>query len=50
VRDGRRHSVSQHQAALLLDQPVDIQFTPEKSGDVAFACGMGMFKGTLVVR
>jgi RND family efflux transporter MFP subunit len=36
--------------SLPLNQPVDIQFTPEKSGDVAFACGMGMFKGTLVVR
>jgi membrane fusion protein, heavy metal efflux system len=36
--------------SLPLNQPVDIQFTPEKAGDVAFACGMGMFSGTLVVQ
>ena len=36
--------------ALPLDQPVDIEFTPEKPGDIAFACGMGMFNGTLVVQ
>jgi plastocyanin domain-containing protein len=36
--------------SLPLNQPVDIDFTPQKSGDVAFACGMGMFSGTLVVQ
>lgn len=35
--------------ALPLNQPVDIEFKPEKPGDIAFACGMGMFSGTLVV-
>jgi plastocyanin domain-containing protein len=36
--------------SLPLNQPVDIEFTPQKAGDVAFACGMGMFTGTLVVQ
>jgi RND family efflux transporter MFP subunit len=36
--------------SLPLNQPVDIEFTPNNAGDVAFACGMGMFTGTLVVR
>jgi plastocyanin domain-containing protein len=36
--------------ALPLNQPVDIEFTPEKPGDIGFACGMGMFSGTLVVQ
>jgi membrane fusion protein, heavy metal efflux system len=36
--------------ALPLNQPVEIEFTPEKPGDIAFACGMGMFSGTLVVQ
>ena len=36
--------------ALPLNQPVEIEVTPEKSGDIAFACGMGMFRGTLVVQ
>ena len=36
--------------ALPLDQPVTIEFTPEKPGDVAFACGMNMLSGTLVVQ
>jgi hypothetical protein len=35
--------------ALPLNQPVDIEFIPEKPGDIAFACGMGMFSGTLVI-
>lgn len=35
---------------LPLNQPVDIDFTPDKPGDIAFACGMGMFSGTLVVH
>jgi cobalt-zinc-cadmium efflux system membrane fusion protein len=36
--------------SLPLNQPVNIEFTPNKAGDVAFACGMGMFSGTIVVR
>lgn len=36
--------------ALPLDRPVEIEFTPAKSGDIAFACGMDMFSGTLVVQ
>ena len=36
--------------ALPLNQPVDIEFMPDKPGDVAFACGMGMFSGTVVVQ
>jgi cobalt-zinc-cadmium efflux system membrane fusion protein len=36
--------------ALPLNQPVTIEFTPEKPGDVAFACGMNMLSGTLVVQ
>jgi RND family efflux transporter MFP subunit len=35
---------------LPLNQPVAIEFTPDKRGDVAFACGMDMLSGTLVVR
>ena len=35
---------------LPLNQPVDITFTPEKPGDIAFACGMGMFSGILAVQ
>jgi cobalt-zinc-cadmium efflux system membrane fusion protein len=36
--------------ALPLNQLVDIEFTTEKPGDIAFACGMGMFSGTLLVQ
>jgi plastocyanin domain-containing protein len=35
--------------ALPLNEPVVIEFTPVK-GDTAFACGMGMFSGTIVVE
>ncbi len=35
---------------LPLNKPVDVEFTPAKSGDVAFACGMSMFKGKIVVK
>ncbi len=33
--------------ALPLNQPVDIELTPTK-GEIAFVCGMGMLKGTIV--
>jgi RND family efflux transporter MFP subunit len=36
--------------ALPLNEPVVIEFTPAKSGDIAFACGMNMLHGTVVVR
>jgi plastocyanin domain-containing protein len=36
--------------ALPLNEPVVIEFTPAKSGDIAFACGMNMLHGTIVVR
>jgi plastocyanin domain-containing protein len=35
--------------ALPLNQPVDIEFTPDRTGEIAFACGMGMLSGTLAV-
>jgi membrane fusion protein, heavy metal efflux system len=35
--------------ALPLNEPVVIEFTPAKTGDVAFACGMNMLKGVVVV-
>ena len=36
--------------ALPLNEPVVIEFTPAKSGDIAFACGMNMLHGTIVVQ
>ena len=36
--------------ALPLNQPVTVEFTPQKTGDVEFACGMGMLRGTIVVQ
>ncbi len=36
--------------ALPLNQPVTIDFTPERTGDIAFTCGMNMLKGVIVVR
>ena len=36
--------------ALPLNEPVVIEFTPARSGDIAFACGMNMLHGTVVVR
>jgi len=35
---------------LPLHKPVAIEFTPEKPGEIAFACGMDMFRGTLIVQ
>jgi plastocyanin domain-containing protein len=29
---------------------VVIEFTPTKSGDIAFACGMNMLHGTIIVQ
>jgi plastocyanin len=36
--------------ALPVNEPVRIEFTPAKSGDIAFACGMNMLEGVIVVR
>jgi RND family efflux transporter MFP subunit len=35
--------------ALPLNRPVDIEFTPRNAGEIAFACGMNMLKGVVVV-
>ena len=36
--------------ALPLNEPVTVEFTPQKTGDVEFVCGMGMLRGTIVVQ
>ena len=36
--------------SLPLNEPVTIEFTPAKTGEVAFACGMNMLKGVVVVQ
>ena len=36
--------------ALPLNQPIEIEFTPAKPGEVTFACGMDMFSGSLVIQ
>ena len=36
--------------ALPLNEPVAIEFTAAKSGDIAFACGVNMLHGTVVVQ
>ncbi len=35
---------------LPLNVPVTIEFTPEKTGEIAFVCGMNMLRGTIIVR
>jgi len=35
---------------LPLNQPVIVEFTPEKTGEVVFECGMKMLRGTVVVQ
>ena len=35
---------------LPLNVPVTIEFTPDKVGEIAFACGMNMLRGTVVVQ
>ncbi len=35
---------------LQLNQTTPIEFTPEKPGEYAFACGMNMFRGVVEVR
>lgn len=36
--------------ALPLNEPVVVEFTPNKAGTFDFACGMGMLRGTMMVR
>jgi plastocyanin len=36
--------------ALPLDEPVAIPFKADKAGEVGFACGMDMMKGTILVQ
>ncbi len=36
--------------ALPLNEPTLVEFTPEKAGDIAFACGMNMLHGTVIVQ
>lgn len=36
--------------ALPLNQPVAIEFTPAKPRDIAFACGLNLLHGTVVVQ
>lgn len=35
---------------LPLNKPVDVEWTPQQKGEVAFACGMNMFRGTVLVQ
>lgn len=35
---------------LPVGKPVTIKITPEQSGNIAFTCGMGMYKGNIVVQ
>jgi plastocyanin domain-containing protein len=35
---------------LPLDKPVAFDFTPDKDGEMTYACGMGMVSGTLIVQ
>ncbi len=34
---------------LPIGKKVVVEFTPDKTGDIAFTCGMGMMKGKIVV-
>jgi RND family efflux transporter MFP subunit len=36
--------------ALPLNQPVVIEFTPNKSGEIGFVCGMNMLRGAVVIE
>jgi Cu(I)/Ag(I) efflux system membrane fusion protein len=36
--------------ALPLNEAVVIEFTPEKTGSIAFVCGMNMLKGAAVIE
>jgi plastocyanin domain-containing protein len=34
---------------LPLNKPVELELTPQKTGEITFVCGLNMFKGKLVV-
>jgi plastocyanin domain-containing protein len=36
--------------ALPLGEPVVIEFTPDKAGEFTFSCGMGMLRGSVIVK
>ena len=36
--------------ALPLNEPVTIELTPGATGEIAFACGMDMLRGSIVIR
>jgi plastocyanin domain-containing protein len=35
---------------LPLNEPVTVEFTPNRAGEFTFSCGMGMLKGALIVK
>lgn len=35
---------------LPLNKPVAFDFTPDKAGEITYACGMGMVRGVLVIE
>ena len=35
---------------LPLHEPVTIEFTPAQTAELAFACGMNMLRGTIVIK
>jgi plastocyanin domain-containing protein len=35
---------------LPLNEPVVVEFTPDKAGEFNFTCGMGMLRGTVIVQ
>jgi plastocyanin domain-containing protein len=41
------HQINQ---PLPLGKPVEITFTPDHAGTITYACGMDMYKGTIVVE
>ncbi len=41
------HNISR---ALPLNEPVVVEFTPDKAGEFNFTCGMGMLRGTVIVQ
>jgi plastocyanin domain-containing protein len=36
--------------ALPLNKPVEVRFTPKKTGTIRYACAMGMIAGSLIVK